>query len=147
MKIAMMVMLSVCLMMVVGCGGADDNLPATVPAEGVVTLDGQPVSDAAVAFISESSNYHATATTDASGRFALNAFPEKEGAVPGSYKVEVNKTLVTGGGQDAGTDGELTGLNVAYGLPQKYATVVTSGLKYTIPETGISDLKIELKSR
>jgi hypothetical protein len=134
------------LIALAGCGSDTSHLPATVPAAGIVTLDGKPVPNAAVSFVAETGTYHATALTDASGKFQLRAFQEKEGAVPGPYKVEVNQTVL-GGGQDAGTDGELTGLQVNFGLPQKYATVSTSGLTYTIPEGGQTDIKLELTSK
>ena len=128
-----------------GCGKTD-NLPATVPASGVVTLDGAPVEGAAVTFIADTGNYHATAISDASGNFKLKAFPEKDGAVPGSYKVEVNKTVIAGGGE-AGAGGESKPMNVQFGVPKKYATITTSGLKQTIPESGTTDLKLELVSK
>src|SRR5688572_7135503 len=88
----------VILLAVVGCGPDTSHLPATVPAEGIVTLDGQPVENATVMFIADTGNHHATANTDAQGKFRLSAFKEKEGAVPGTYKVEVNKTIVSGAG-------------------------------------------------
>jgi hypothetical protein len=133
------------LIAMAGCGPSTGHLPATVPASGIVTLDGKPVPNAAVSFVAETGTYHATALTDATGRFQLRAFQEKEGAVPGPYKVEVNQTVI-GGSQDAGTDGELTGLRVNFGLPQKYATVSTSGLSYTIPEGGTTEIKLDLTS-
>jgi hypothetical protein len=133
------------VVVVVGCGPNTSNLPATVPAQGVLTLDGQPVDTAAVTFIADSGNYHATAMTDASGKFALKAFPEKEGAVPGSYKVEINKTIVSAG-KDAGDAGEGT-VNVKLGIPEKYASMATSGLTCTIPEAGDTNIKIEMTSK
>lgn len=117
--------------------------PKTVPASGIVTLDGTPVDKASVMFIATAGNNHATGTTDSSGKFVLKAFPEKDGAVPGAYKVEVNKTLVT----SLGADGDEGTVKVEYGLPIKYATNITSGLTATIPEAGTSGLKLELKSK
>ncbi|MHB8900411.1 MAG: transthyretin-like family protein [Thermoguttaceae bacterium] len=133
------------LALVSGCTKPGRDLPATVDASGVVTLDGTPVEGASVMFIADSGTNHATGTTDDSGRFSLKAFPEKDGAVPGSYKVEVNKTVLSDQ-TDAGEGGEAT-VNIQFGLPQKYATFVTSGLTATIPEEGTSDLKIELTSK
>ena len=126
-----------------GCG-PKSKLPKTVKAEGVVLLDNTPVPEATITFIADAGNYHATATSDKDGKFALRAFPEKTGAVPGSYKVEVNKTLVSGNGTSSGEEPAV--LNVAFGLPEKYASMVTSGLAATVPESGASDLKIELAS-
>lgn len=127
-----------------GCGPDTSHLPATVPASGVVTLDGAPVADAAVTFIADTGNHHATGNTNSAGKFALRAFPEKDGAVVGSYKVEINKTVVSS--QDAGTDGEAS-VTVQHGLPAKYATAATSGLTSTVPEGGSSSLNFDLKSK
>jgi hypothetical protein len=146
MKLATVSVVSVLLASQLGCGPDVSHLPATVPAEGVVTLDGQPVENAAVMFIADAGNYHATAMTDATGKFSLRAFDQKDGVVPGSYKVEVNKTIVTGG-DNASTDGEGAAPNVQFGLPAKYSTVGTSGLTQTIPDAGATDIKIDLKSK
>ncbi len=128
-----------------GCGPDLSHLPKTVSASGVVTLDGKPVELASVMFIADSGNFHATGNTDSSGRFTLKAFEEKPGAVPGSYKIEVNKTLVGNEKEDV-TGGETT-INLRHGLPAKYATFITSGLKYTIPDSDVSDIKLELVSK
>ena len=128
-----------------GCGpSATGDLPATVPAEGVVTLDGSPVDGATVTFLADAGSHHATATTDASGKFALRAFSEKSGAVAGSYKVEVNKTIVSDGSSGGG-DGE-SEVVVSFGLPHKYASITTSELTCVIPEAGATDIKLELTS-
>jgi hypothetical protein len=129
------------ILSVSGCGPRIKR-PKTVQADGVVLLDGTPIEDATITFIADSGNYHATATTDKDGKFSLRAFPEKTGAVPGSYKVEVNKTIVTGNGTSTGDEPAV--LNVAFGLPQKYASMVTSGLTGIVPEAGTKDLKLEL---
>jgi len=130
-----------------GCGPDLSNLPPTVPAEGVVTLDGTLVEGATVTFVSESTNYHATAITDAQGKFSLNAFTEKKGAVAGKYKVEVNKTVLKGNTAETSGDGDGAVVNVSFGLPQKYASIGTSGLIGEVPEKGTKELKFDLKSK
>ena len=147
MKHVLLAFVSGMTILLAGCGPDISNLPKTVTAKGVVLIDGQPVENATVTFIADTGNYHATANTDASGRFALKAFPQKEGAVSGSYKVEINKTIVSGGGDTTRTDGEGGPVTVKFGLPKKYATFGTSGLKNTIPEGGTSDIKFELTSK
>jgi hypothetical protein len=134
-------------MLVIGVSGCGprSKLPKTVKADGVILMDGAPIADATITFIADTGNYHATATSDKDGKFSLRAFPEKTGAVPGSYKVEVNKTLVTGNGTSTGDEPAV--LNVGFGLPEKYASMVTSGLTGTVPESGTSDLKIELSAK
>lgn len=127
----------------IGCGPDISHLPKTVKAEGVVTLDGNPVDAADLTFISETTNYHATGHSDAQGKFTLTAFQEKPGAVPGNYRVEVNKTIV---GSGTGAQEEAT-VALSYGLPKKYSTMATSGLSVTVPDADTSDIKIELLSK
>lgn len=144
-----------------GCTGSEDKwtkeLPETVPAAGVVLLDGKPVERAAVVLSPMPPAKHpAQALTRADGTFELKAFPAKDGAVPGSYQVGVTKNVETGAG--AAKDPASYGLDAAHAaespaliefknvLPQKYANPASSGLKVEIPPEGTSELKIELKS-
>jgi uncharacterized lipoprotein NlpE involved in copper resistance len=141
-----MIQRAICLVLValtlVGCNRS--NLPKTVPAEGVLTLDSVPVENATVVFFSDTNTWHATAVTNSKGEFSLDAFPtEKKGAVPGNYKIEVTKTVV---GAAGGPEGEST-VDVQMGLPKKYAQALTSGLTQSIPEAGIKDIKLELSSK
>ncbi len=129
-----------------GCG-EDLDLPPTVPAEGIVTLDGTPVADATVVFIAEQGTYNASAVTDSEGKFEMQAFPQKAGAVVGSYKVELNKSIVEPAkaprkGDEGGGD-----VNMKFGLPRKYSLFSTSGITYKVPEGGDKDIKFELKSK
>lgn len=146
-------------LLLAGCSGGDKwtkSLPETVPAGGVVLLDGQPVEGAAVVFAPVSpGKYPAQALTGSGGRFELKAFPSKDGAVPGSYQVAVSKTVETSGsnqpvnlGPDVGhaatTGGDALWKNE---LPSQYATPPASGLTAVVPPEGTSDLKIELTSK
>jgi hypothetical protein len=141
--------LSLCsLVLAAGCGPDLSHLPKTVPASGVLTLDGKPVEGAQVVIVPANSEATgAYATTDASGKFSLRAFNEKDGAIPGEYKVQVTKTVEV---KLAGPKGSLDGgdpVRFDYGVPAKYTGVKTSGLSVTIPETGINDIKLALTSK
>jgi len=127
--------------MFVGC--ENDKLPKTVPAEGVVTLDGATVSDATVLLIADVGDINASAVSDKNGKFLLNAFPEKSGAVPGSYKVSISKTINEAASEKKGE----TMVNLKYGLPQKYSLYTTSGLTYTLGEKGDKNIKFDLQSK
>lgn len=72
------------LVLLSGCG------EKSVPVEGVVTLDGQPVSHATVTFTSEDGSRVFSGQTDDSGKFTLSS-AKGPGAAPGSYKVTVAK--------------------------------------------------------
>ncbi len=83
------------LLLLVGLAGCvGDSGPKTVTASGVVTLDGAPVEKAQVIFINDAGTDPASAMTDAQGRFSLSYNGEKAGAIPGSYKAQVSKTLL-----------------------------------------------------
>src|SRR6478609_9449690 len=77
-----------------GCSSSGANLPKTVPASGVVTLDGKPVDGAQVVLVpAAEGKTGAFGVTNSSGRFSLRAYEEKDGAIPGEYKVQVSKTI------------------------------------------------------
>lgn len=136
-----LICVSVVLGMFAGC--ENDKLPKTVPAEGVVTLDGATVSDATVLLIADVGDINASAVSDKNGKFLLNAFPEKSGAVPGSYKVSISKTINEAASEKTGE----TMVNLKYGLPQKYSLYTTSGLTYTLGEKGDKNIKFDLQSK
>jgi hypothetical protein len=132
-----------------GCGPDTSHLPKTVTASGIVTLDGQPVDGAQVVLVGEGENARgAFGASDASGRFALRAFEEKDGAIPGSYKVQISKTVVKeiSAAEAANLDGGAP-LRYEYGVPPKYTGFKTSGLTAVIPESGTTDLKFEMSSK
>lgn len=136
------------LLAAVGCGSKGGHLPRTVPAKGIVTLDGKPVEGAQVVLVpAAEGTTGAFGTTDASGRFSLRAYDEKDGAIPGAYKVQVSKTVEV---RLEGAKGSLDGgdpVRFDYGVPAKYTGAQTSGLKVTIPDSGIDDIKLSLSSK
>lgn len=71
------------LAMVIGCGG----LPATV--EGVVTLDGRPLSGAIVSFYPDTSGPVAYGMSLDDGSYRLKTGAKQQGLRPGSYRVTV----------------------------------------------------------
>lgn len=129
-----------------GCG-EDLDLPPTVPAEGIVTLDGTPVADATVVFIAEQGTYNATGVTDSEGKFEMRAFQQKPGAVVGSYKVELSKSIVESVNSKRKGDEGSGDVNMKFGLPKKYSLFNTSGITFKVPEAGDKNIKFELKSK
>src|SRR5262245_12871788 len=133
---------------VLGCGSAGSNLPKTVPASGVVTLDGKPVDGAQVVLVpAGQGTTGANGVTDASGHFSLRAYQEKDGAIPGEYKAQVSKTIEV---KLSGAKGSVDGgdpVRYEYAVPAKYTGYKTSGLSVTVPDAGIKDIKLELTSK
>jgi hypothetical protein len=143
-----------------GCGGK------TAKVEGRVTLDGVAVEGAMVSFVPENNtgDRQATGLTDADGVFQLTTFNTGDGAIPGTYKVTVEKKPSQGPAAGTGAPPDPEAMRKAMedfsrnaqkdrdknkvaksSLPEDYAKVATTPLKYTIPYSG--QIKIELKSK
>jgi hypothetical protein len=131
----------------VGCNSSGGNLPKTVPASGVVTLDGKPVDGAQVILVpAVEGKTGAFGVTDGSGRFKLRAYEQKDGAIPGDYKVQVSKTIQV---IVQGAKGSLDGgdpVRFEYAVPGRYTVAKTSGLTVTIPDAGNKDIRLALTS-
>jgi hypothetical protein len=67
-----------------GCGG-----PGLSKVEGVVTLDGAPLSGATVSFMPVGEGRAAAGLTDGDGYFRLTTFRTDDGALAGDYRVIV----------------------------------------------------------
>lgn len=139
-------LLAMILLPQLGCGSAGAHLPKTVPASGVVTLDGKPVEGAQVVLLpaNEGATTGAFAISDSSGRFALRAYEEKPGAIPGEYKVQINKTVEV---RLSGAKGSVDGgdpVRYEHGVPTKYTDAKKSGLTLTVPDKGIKDINLAL---
>jgi hypothetical protein len=110
-----------------------------------VTLDGKPVDGAQVVIVpAAEGTTGATGVTDVNGHFSLRAYPEKDGAIPGDYKVQVSKTI------EKKLPGKVDGGDAVvfeYGVPGKYTTVTKSGLSVSIPDKGNREIKLDLTSK
>jgi hypothetical protein len=135
---------------VCGCssGGSNDkwksSRPETVPAAGMITLNGAPLEGAQVVLIPTSGGLGGSAVSDAKGSFRLTTFPPDDGVVPGSYKVMIAKSEVP---ENPDPDSpESTVPKYAKSLiPAKYSNPETSGLVIEIPDSGDEEIELELK--
>jgi len=119
------------VLMLAGCG----NSSGLVPVQGVLTLDGEPVDGAAVAFVPEAEGGRAAqAMTDEDGSFRLET-TDRVGIKPGKYKVTVFK-LAEGAAK--------TAARPQSALPEIYASKDKTPISVEIPPPG--ELHIELKS-
>jgi len=142
----------------IGCGG---GVPAvkTEMVEGLVTLDGDPVSGATVTFVPVQDGVGATAsgTTDSAGKYRLNAIgpgargQAGAGTLPGEYYVGVVKvklpehpTSTEAAMPKEGQRPEAS--TMTYVVPQKYGEPPKSGIKKTVKQ-GMNDIPIELTSK
>lgn len=104
-----------------GCGGSGNPV---APVQGVVTLDGKPVTDMVVTFTpvkrktasvgdENEPGKSATGNTDSEGKFTLSTYERNDGALVGEHMVSV-----FGSGPDPTPPGN---------LPKDYTLEVKSG--------------------
>lgn len=111
--------------------GCDDR-PKRVSVEGVVLLDGEPLTQGQLVFVPAGGRPSNAKIRD-DGTFELRCYGENDGALLGTHRVAVSaKTVVS---ED----------NVKWHAPRRYANYVTSGLTVEVTES-VDDLVIELTS-
>jgi hypothetical protein len=138
-RIPLVVLLAVAL---TGCGGK-----GTVSVKGVVTLEGEPLSEATVLFMPDGAGGRpASGFTSSDGVFRLTTFQPDDGALPGNYRVLVRKTAAA---PDPKAAEQAAGERAwaKYGdkalakgkkptTPGQYANFETTPLRCTVPATG-----------
>ena len=161
-KLALALVAALCCSLVgaglVGCSKA--RIKGLVPVEGVVTLNGEPVSGATVMFAPKKHDPtrpkgSAQAVTDASGKFKMSTLDPGDGVFPGDYYVTVTKERIEGGLslEEAKRRRENSELRdepepeqtLIRELPDKYADINSSGLDLTIPAEGNKKLELALE--
>ena len=119
-----------------GCG----RRISLVPVAGRVTLDGSAVVGASV-LVQPAAGPAARGVTDATGRFALGTYGERDGAIPGPSVVSIS-CYERQSAAAAGSGEPPLGKNL---LPARYADPATSGLRAFI-EPGMAPLEFPLSS-
>ena len=136
----------------IGCGpAADPNRETTVPVTGTVTYSGEPVEGAMVTFVTGAAEGRgAFGTTDASGKFSLMTYVAGDGAVPGSYRVKISKTVMEGApSEEEIKQYDEKGAEPPFGqekdmLPAKYKNEAESGLTAEVKEGAENNFPFEL---
>lgn len=113
-----------------GCGGGGVEIPPLAPVQGVVTLDGEPISGATVIFEPQFEAHQAVGATDTEGKFNLMYHEGVSGAALGNYKVRI---FHYGEDEELPTEGL---------IPEKYGA--QSELTADVKE-GDNDFTFELK--
>lgn len=139
-----LVMLVASLGFLAACSSKNSDDPTTYPVTGLVTLEGRPVEEALVVFRPKTIGKATIvqATTDDEGTFDAYIFLDqgkrtKRGMMPADYQIEVTQMVNAPGQTSIVTPPK----NL---LPQKYASVQTSGLATTVSVTGKNELFLEL---
>jgi hypothetical protein len=146
---------ALCLTIVVaGCSSKPKSGPKAVAASGKVTYKNLPVEGATVSFLGDGTIPPAVATTDSSGEFILTTSRSGDGAVPGKHQVTVTKivgppvkaakTKMTME-EAAEAAKEAAAAKPLSMLPERYATVDTSGLQYEVKASGTNNFEIKLE--
>ena len=101
------------LLVCTGCGGGPTDYPDMGTVSGTVTMDGQPLVDARIAFQPEG-NRPSYGVTDSSGYYTLTYSATKEGAKVGKHKVSISTFRDEGDPEDPQITAET--------VPNKYNT-------------------------
>jgi hypothetical protein len=133
------------LLAVAGC----QRGPRIVPVSGTITLDGQPVKDAAVMFMLNPGNRIATGITDAAGRYSLSTHPTGNGAFEGNHTVTVSLYRDESSPGTNTPEGAVSGsslVKIVWLVPEKYSQPAASGLTATVSR-GQSSYDFQLSAR
>ena len=127
----------------IGCGGR-----GTTPVRGVVTLEGTPVAGATVLFMpdGQGGGRPASGFTSSDGTFRLTTYKPDDGALPGEYRVLIQKTEAPKDPRaaersaleraKAKIEGKALQQRRKPTLPEAYAKFDTTPLRCSVPVTG-----------
>lgn len=129
-----------------GCGGG--SAVDTVPASGIVTLDGEPIEGVTVTFMPQTGGADKIgyAVTDSQGHFDVATRGGMPGLAVGSYRVLFQK-LTMPDGSPIPADVMAADVDARNALPAIYSDSDQAAMTAEIPEGGTSELKFELVSR
>lgn len=139
--------ISIVVLISVGC-----NNGPTVPASGMVTLDGNPLPRVIVNFTPINGERAGNANTDDQGRFAnVSTFKANDGVVPGDHQITiipVDPPPMPGGDSSPGSDPRGGGAaKYVPPFPEKYGNAETSGLTATVERGADNQFTFELSSK
>jgi len=133
-----MVLCIALFMIISGCGKTIEE--ASTSASGNVTLDGQPLTVGTINFYPEGEGDSCFATINEDGTFTVNTSAGTTGLEPGTYTAIINYNPE----EKEDEDGNL--IEVDNPIPAKYRNENEPNITVTVPESGTSDLTIELTS-
>lgn len=128
---------STCVLMMVGCGSSSPYAPVS----GIVTIDGEPLAEASVAFHPKAGGRPAYGLTRADGSYELTAIERGDGALIGEHRVTITAVKVEQSEKAKAMAEELGSLSSAMPMPkpkevwlapESYSQVENSGLTFTV---------------
>lgn len=146
-------LVSVLLVFIAGCLGGESGppLPETVPVKGVISMDGEPLTNAQILFhpVGTTTGPGSHGGSDENGNFELktgSGTSVVEGAAPGEYKVTVSRMVGPDGNPITRDPEKPPAMQMGReSLPIQYTGVDRTPLKVTIPEGG-GEVKLEVKT-
>ena len=82
------------LFVLAGCGEPKVSMSNPVPVSGSLkTANGKPVPNVRVMLLTVNTQAGANGITDTAGNFKLGTYDNKEGAIPGKYRVQLTPIL------------------------------------------------------
>ena len=145
-------------MFLTGCGGGEvgeGDHENVYPVQGIVLYNGSPVAGATVSLQSTGTGQTrgASGITNDAGEFELMTFTPGDGAIAGSHKVSVVKSVVEGADPSyfdvnspnyGKTPPPSAAGKTKYLVPEKYSQFKTSGLTVNVKDSGDNEIKLEL---
>jgi hypothetical protein len=134
----------------IGCDsdpGPQAHIEKVVPVSGTLTYLGQPLESYQVRFLPSDGRRAATGVTDAAGKFTMGTNNAGDGAPPGEHSVAIVWVApnVDNPGNEQIIDDPALLPKPKVKIPEQYGNPTTSGLTQNVPDSGITDLKIDLK--
>jgi hypothetical protein len=132
--------LATCLL--IGCGAGSNS----VPYEGTLTLNGQPLADAAVSLqpLTATGAGPFVGTTDSAGKFFLGppGKPDERGVIPGKYRLTISTQKVAP--NESGDDSAKPQILVPERVPDQYRT---GDMRVEVPAEGSTAAKFDIMGR
>jgi len=115
------------------------------PVEGVVRLDGEPLTKGIVTFVPESGR-SATGAIRSDGTFQLETYGQAEGALVGAHRVTITATETPTGPPDFDVDRPAVADKKPL-VPARYANSESSGLTFEVKADMTNYAELDLKSK
>ncbi|GAA4423139.1 hypothetical protein [Bremerella cremea] len=120
------------LIALAGCGDPGPALPPTVPVTATVTLDGQPLSKALIAFSPEEPGPSSNGRVEAGQVLDLWTNGQKQGVIVGKHRVTIYDDDIESGSID--------------NVPDRYGKI-DGGIEVTVNKEGPNEFTFELKKK
>lgn len=115
-------------LLIAGCGGGSDG-PSLIDVEGTITLDGEPLGNAAISFLPAGAGVDGTSPsygkTDANGQYSLEYSISESGAIAGKYRVAIS--TLQDADEDEGVAAQAETVPAKYNVNTELEVEVTEG--------------------